>query len=253
MPMNCKDSKLRRYILILCLIFVSGCCFASASIFAASNSSKSKQSADGAIDLVKSFVAELKKSYGISEGDLKVEILAAYPKDLNRMNPVFLPMARVPLKGGVVTVMAAYTNPEGKSQRGTMTVRLRKLERVLVASAAIKAGDNIEDKVVVEDREALGLPSDCVIDTGDVRGKVARISIPKGIVVTNRMIESPKLVKRGDPVVIVAGNGDVEITATGEALMDGQVNMVIRVKNLDSQKVIAARVTEKGKVIVELP
>lgn len=251
MPRNCMDSNSRRYILTLCLIFVSGCFFASTSIFAASN--KSKQSADGAINLVKSFIAELKKSYGVAEGDLKVEILATYPKDLDRMNPAFLPMARVPLRGGVVTVMATYTNPEGKPQRGTMTVRLRKLERVLVTSAAIKAGDKIEDKVVVEEREALGLPSDCVIDTSDALGKVARISIPKGIVVTNRMIESPKLVKRGDPVVIVAGNGEVEITATGEALMDGQANMVIRVKNLDSQKVIAARVAEKGKVIVDLP
>lgn len=222
--------------IILFFVFYSSCVFA-----------------DNGINLLKAFTVELNKTYGIPEGELKVEIMATYPKNLSQLNPVFLPIGRIPLNGGVVTIMTTYAGPNGKPFRGSVTMRLRRLQSVLVATNAIKGGEIVEGRVAVEERDAFGLPSDFVSNINDALGKVARIPISKGGILCHRFIIEPVLIKRGDPVTIIVANGEVEVTATGEALMDGQFDSIIRIKNLDSQKIIAAKVIEKGKVAIELP
>ena len=67
------------------------------------------------------------------------------------------------------------------------------------------------------------------------------------------MVEDPILIKRGDPVTVTIESDQIIVTTTGEALMDGQMDKIIRVKNLDSQKIISAKVKDKGRVVVELP
>lgn len=204
-------------------------------------------------DLAKLFKIELLKTYEIKDEKVLVSVLASYPKDLAFYNPTFLPSARLPLHGGVVTIMTTYTDYKGKSQRGAVTFRIQKLENVFVTTTAVKVGDDISDKIAIEQRESITLPQDKIIDAGSLEGKIARIFIPKGVVISQRMVEDPILIKRGDPVTITIESDQIIVTTTGEALMDGQMDKIIRVKNLESQKIISAKVKDKGRVIVELP
>ena len=63
--------------------------------------------------------------------------------------------------------------------------------------------------------------------------------------------EGPILVKPHDMVRMVAQIGAMRITALGEALQEGRAGQTIRVQNVDSKKIIAARVIERQLVEVD--
>jgi hypothetical protein len=59
------------------------------------------------------------------------------------------------------------------------------------------------------------------------------------------------LIKARDSVKIVAILGSARIEATGEALQEGRAGEVIRVRNLESNRIVHGRVEEGGAVVVE--
>ena len=59
------------------------------------------------------------------------------------------------------------------------------------------------------------------------------------------------LIKAHDNVKIVAVIGDARVEAGGEAMQDGQLGQVIRVRNLESNRIVQGRVEAGGIVAVE--
>ena len=71
-------------------------------------------------------------------------------------------------------------------------------------------------------------------------------------VLTLTHLEQAATVRKGDHVVISARSGTLSVKMPGEALSDGGLSEQIRVKNLNSKRVIRARVTAPGQVEVAL-
>ena len=71
-------------------------------------------------------------------------------------------------------------------------------------------------------------------------------------VITPRMIEEPKVVKKGDEVMIVATKGALSVRSSGVALSDGRVGQQISVKNSATKRIVKARVKRKGLVQVTI-
>lgn len=65
-------------------------------------------------------------------------------------------------------------------------------------------------------------------------------------------LEQAEVIRKGDQVVISASSGALNVKMPGEALSDGGLSEQIRVKNLNSNRVIKARVTAPGQVEVAL-
>jgi flagella basal body P-ring formation protein FlgA len=65
-------------------------------------------------------------------------------------------------------------------------------------------------------------------------------------------MEQAEVVRKGDQVVISARSGTLNVRMPGEALSNGGMSEQIKVKNLNSQRVIKARVTAPGQVEVAL-
>ncbi|KFE45426.1 MULTISPECIES: flagellar basal body P-ring formation chaperone FlgA [Pseudomonas] len=65
-------------------------------------------------------------------------------------------------------------------------------------------------------------------------------------------LEQPQLIHKGDQVVIIARSGTLAVRMPGEALSDGGLNEQIRVRNLNSKRVIKASVTGAGQVEVPM-
>lgn len=65
-------------------------------------------------------------------------------------------------------------------------------------------------------------------------------------------LEQAEVVRKGDQVVISARSGTLNVKMPGEALSNGGMSEQIRVKNLNSQRVIKARVTAPGQVEVAM-
>lgn len=71
-------------------------------------------------------------------------------------------------------------------------------------------------------------------------------------VITLVHLEQAEVVRKGDHVVISASSGTLNVKMPGEALSNGGMSEQIRVKNLNSNRVIRARVTAPGQVEVAL-
>ncbi|MBM6445826.1 flagellar basal body P-ring formation chaperone FlgA [Pseudomonas mohnii] len=71
-------------------------------------------------------------------------------------------------------------------------------------------------------------------------------------VITLVHIEQAEVIRKGDQVVITARTGTLSVRMPGEALASGGLNEQIRVKNLNSQRVIKAQVTAPGQVEVSM-
>jgi flagella basal body P-ring formation protein FlgA len=65
------------------------------------------------------------------------------------------------------------------------------------------------------------------------------------------LVELPPLVKRGDLVTIIARLEGLKITTLGEVKRKGRQGERIPVLNIDSRKVIFARVIDANTVAVE--
>lgn len=78
----------------------------------------------------------------------------------------------------------------------------------------------------------------------------AKRNIKTGQVLTPSLVKAQKLVLRGQHITIVAQNGGLNLRVKGKALMDGQQGQTIKVKNMNSKKLIYARVVSAGIVKV---
>lgn len=82
-------------------------------------------------------------------------------------------------------------------------------------------------------------------------GLIAKRQLQSNTVIRPEMVEYPEppvLLKRNQNVVIKIDRMGLLITANGKAVQDGRVGECIRVRNVDSQRVIMAKVNEDGTV-----
>jgi flagellar basal body P-ring formation protein FlgA len=82
-------------------------------------------------------------------------------------------------------------------------------------------------------------------------GLAAKRQIKAGDVINADIVEavkSPVLVSRNQGVVMQIKQPGLTITAKGQALEDGRAKECVKVKNIDSQKVLLARVNDDGTV-----
>ena len=86
----------------------------------------------------------------------------------------------------------------------------------------------------------------------DVVGMVAKRTIRAESNIQPNFLRPPKLVKRGDNVVIVASNSAISVKMNGTALSDGALGQQISVQNLQSKRVVKARVSSVGRVTITL-
>jgi flagella basal body P-ring formation protein FlgA len=86
----------------------------------------------------------------------------------------------------------------------------------------------------------------------DVIGMITKRSIRQGSSIQANLLQAPKLIKRGDDVVIVASTEGILIKMRGTAMEDGELGEQITVKNNQSARIIKARVSESGLVSVTL-
>lgn len=88
--------------------------------------------------------------------------------------------------------------------------------------------------------------------TRDVVGMIAKRSIRQGSLIHANLLQAPKLIKRGDEVVIMASTQGIMIRMRGTAMQDGELGEQITVKNNQSNRVIKAKVSQSGLVSVLL-
>lgn len=123
---------------------------------------------------------------------------------------------------------------------------------VVVTKKLIKKGQEIKaGDIGLEEKTFLRIPGDVIQDIGAVIHKTAKRGMQAGVIIRSNMLESKKMVKRGDPVTIVAESGSLTIKTVGQAVEDGSEGKFIKVLNLSSRKIIVGRVVAGSTVSVQ--
>ncbi|MBP1764266.1 MAG: flagella basal body P-ring formation protein FlgA [Firmicutes bacterium] len=166
----------------------------------------------------------------------QVELSATLPQGVRYTAPTIVVIRAAVQDHAPVTVTLAYD--------------IQSFRSILVAARDIGAHELITaDAVRLERLEVGHLSGGYLTDPAEVIGSAARRPLAPGAVVAKNILEKPLLIRQGATVTIVAKTGLLEVTAMGEALQDGKSGQLIRVRNLQSRKIILAQVLDEGTVL----
>jgi flagella basal body P-ring formation protein FlgA len=120
-----------------------------------------------------------------------------------------------------------------------------------VARRMISVGESIAARDYELKKIDITFAKDGVAQEQDLAGKVAsrNIALGQGIFAGDLKKEIAAL--RGQPVKILIGNESFEVSTSGIAQEGGSVGDMIKVKSLDTQKILSGLLVEKGTVRVE--
>ncbi len=124
--------------------------------------------------------------------------------------------------------------------------------RKLVAARQIRRLQLIgEGDVMVEEVERTTANADALESAAAAVGMVATRQIPAGTAIRPDCIRPPAIIKRGDPVRIVAQLPGLTVTAMGVAKEDASRGGMVKVQNTSSGKVLTGSAVSEG--LVEVP
>ncbi len=108
-----------------------------------------------------------------------------------------------------------------------------------------------EDDIELKTMDLSDLPDDVITNPEAVLGKRTIRAIGAQVPLRADSVELPPLVKRGDLVVIIAESKGLKITTRGQVRKKGRLGEQIPVVNLDSNKLLYARVIDANTVKVD--
>lgn len=106
--------------------------------------------------------------------------------------------------------------------------------------------------LVLSKREISQYRSGVYTNKQDLIGMVLKRPLAAGSVITPRAVAPKRLVKRGDPVIIMAQTAGMTVRVQGKALMDGTNGEMIQVRNTRSGKKVVAEVIAPSTVRVKM-
>jgi flagella basal body P-ring formation protein FlgA len=122
---------------------------------------------------------------------------------------------------------------------------------VPTAVRPLKRGDVVSAADIrLTKMNAGALNSGALEQIGDVVDMALLRDVGQGEVFTSKAVKLPAVVESGSKVTMVFRRGRLEATASGVALEDGALDQEINVRNESSKKVVRARVSERGIVLV---
>lgn len=157
------------------------------------------------------------------------------------------------LRPGMVSVPVEVRVDGQKERVISVPVRLRAMSQVVVLARAAARGQMLSpEDLTVEERDVAGSTSDLVSDIATAAGLRAKRAAPAGAVLRQSDLEVIPLVHRSGPVIIVASSGRVTVRTGGQALEDGLLGQVVKVRPEYSKESISAKVVGEGRVEIAL-
>jgi len=155
------------------------------------------------------------------------------------------------LSGSVPLQVTFGVGPDFE-RRIWVTVSLERRVKAVVARRPLGRFKPLEaEDLDVKAIDLADLPADWIEDPEAAIGKLTRRALDSGTVLRPDLLEFAALVKRGDRVRIIAESAGMRISAFGQAKQKGSQGELIPVVNLDSNKVVHARVVDSQTVRIE--
>ncbi|TAK64305.1 flagellar basal body P-ring formation chaperone FlgA [Methylobacter sp.] len=153
------------------------------------------------------------------------------------------------IKAGRTTI-GVRCNSEKKWSIFTSAI-IKTYQMVVVLSRPIQRGEIItQQHLAIEKRDVSNLREDFATQIEQVENKQVMRQLDAGTILSLRNVADPKLIKRGDRVIISTTRPNFSIKMSGLAMMDGTKGQLISIKNQNSGRIINATVIEPGLVSV---
>nr|WP_315257933.1 flagellar basal body P-ring formation chaperone FlgA [uncultured Duganella sp.] len=127
-------------------------------------------------------------------------------------------------------------------------VRAQVSARIAVMANDLAPGKVLADEDVLLERHDISSIADSIADPQEAVGMSGKRALRAGEVLRRAVLTAPTLVKRGEPVSIVARHEQIEVSMAGEALDSGGRGDTVRVRNANGT-VLRARVAGAGTVV----
>ncbi len=169
-----------------------------------------------------------------------------------------LPLGSVELKPQVPALTEGSSSTvnvqllvDGKAEAtAALSVRLLRKSPVVVAVRDIPAGTTLTEADIQIEERAVSFGPATYSDPGAVLGQQAYQPIKAGTVLSPTLVRPAMVVKRGSRLIILSRGASFTVSAAGEALQDGAVGQIIRIRNATSLLELTARVTGPDQVEV---
>lgn len=159
--------------------------------------------------------------------------------------------SRTPASSGRLTVRLRCPGPTVWQLHVTLDVD--RFAEVAVLKRAIARGQEVtQQHIKLQRLNTSELRQGFFQDPGVAVGQLARRTLSPGTVLHPGHLDPPKLVKRGDRVIIAARNPVILVRMSGTALSDGRLGQQIPVENQHSGRKILATVVGEARVEVPL-
>lgn len=130
-----------------------------------------------------------------------------------------------------------------------ITGRLQKMIKVPVLTRLVRRGEIVRTgDVAMRALDQSQIPVNAVIQREDIVGQAARRSLPSGTPVRDGDLEAPTLVRRGALVTMEISTPMMRLTARGKALDNGTKGETVRIRNIQSKRVVQGTVVGLDRV-----
>lgn len=148
-------------------------------------------------------------------------------------------------------VMIPVYSVGNSSQKGWIAVEIKRYQKVPVLNQPLKVGDVVTPEMLVFEKRELVNMRNTFMSLESLEGMQAVRFLNAGQVVQFGDVKKETVLKKGQMVKAVFGSSSFEVAISAEAQEGGSVGDVVKIKNLDSQKVFAAKIVERGVVRIE--
>lgn len=132
------------------------------------------------------------------------------------------------------------------------TVKIEVLTAVVVTKRPLGRFKRVgPDDIHLRKMDLANLPSNIITNSEEALGKRTKRTIDANVVLRTDLIEFPPLVRRGDVVTVIAELDGLRVTTRGMTKERGCRGEKIKVVNLNSNKVIYARILDSNTVEVD--
>lgn len=231
-----------------CIVTVSAVmllfCIRISPAFSASDAVAAQQVPGIVETAARQHVTRWAEAAGLSEPQIGITVVPGTRPLAACSQPVTVQGAdtRLPARMRFIAVCAG-----ANGWRYEFIVRAQVSARIAVMASELAAGKVLADEDVLLERHDISSISDSIADPQEAVGMSAKRALRTGEILRKGLLSSPTLVKRGEPVRIVARREQIEVSMAGEALDAGARGDAVRVRNA-SGTVIRARVTGAATV-----
>jgi len=131
------------------------------------------------------------------------------------------------------------------------TAKLTFYQDVLVLKQTLRRNMPItRDHVILTKKSTTKLHRGYFTSVQQIHNQLATRNLRAGDILQPSHLTSPKLIKKGEQVIILAASPSFSIKMAGKALSSGGLGEIIRVKNIRSKKIIEGTITRAGTISV---